>query len=364
MSAAGSAAAVPPVRRRILLPLFCLATVGAELALARAAFEAALPATTLLALQAALSAVLLPACLLLHRAGARGPLGLLLLLCSAAMGPVGTAGAVLAMLLHRLFARRATPFAAWHAALFPEVEASPVRALYERIVLRGAGPDARGGVAPFADIMALGTVAQKQLVISVIAEEFRPAFAPPLRAALNDPEPAIRVQAATAMARIENRFLDRAIALEERRAAMPEDPASLLALARHHDAYAHTGLLDPARAAAEWRLALGLYEQLAARQPGDAGLEQACGRLLLRLGRPAEALQRLAPMVGQGAAPPEVLAWYLECLYRLGERGALRRAAGQLAPQLAGSALPFAVREAIRLWAEPASATEDLPTCA
>ncbi|MDN3564992.1 hypothetical protein QWZ14_11535 [Paeniroseomonas aquatica] len=346
------------------LSLACLATTGAEAAVAWAAFDAALPATTLLASQAALSAVLLAGCGLLYRGGARSPPGLLLLLGSAAMGPAGTVGAVLALLLHRLFARRATPFAAWHAALFPEVEVSPVRALYERIVLRGAGPDARGGVAPFADIMALGTVAQKQLAISVIADEFRPAFALPLRAALNDAEPAIRVQAATAMARIENRFLECAIALEERRSERPEDPLSLLALARHHDAYAHTGLLDAGRAASEWRQALELYERVAALRPTDAGLEQARGRLLLRLGRPAEALQRLAPLVRQGAAPPEVLAWYLECLYRLGDRGALRRAAAELAPQIEGSALPFEVREAVRLWAAPDAATKEPSTCA
>ena len=96
-------------------------------------------------------------------------------------------GASFSAALRWVFARRSTPFERWYASLFPKMAASPTRALYERIALRGAGPAARSTVAPFADVIALGTVQEKQSVVTMVADEFRPAFAPALRSALTTP---------------------------------------------------------------------------------------------------------------------------------------------------------------------------------
>ncbi|MDO9711751.1 tetratricopeptide repeat protein [Paracraurococcus lichenis] len=355
----GTALPSPSVWIRLTTGLLCGLAICAEMVITAAALRALAPPDLLLTAQLATSIACLLGAAALYRCGGRDPAGLLLLLASAVTGPFGALGGGLCAALRIGFASSATPFEQWYAALFPAVEVSPVEALYERVVLRGSGPEARGGVAPFSDIMALGTVPQKQAAIALIADEFRPSFAPALLRALNDPEPAIRVQAATASARIENRFLERALALEEQLAAAPRDPARLLALARHHDAYAHTGLLDGGRATAERHRALELYERLAWMRPADPELAQVIGRLLLRLDRPTEALDRLAPLVNRPGAPPELLAWYLECLYRLGRIGALRQAAARHGQSIAVSALPQEVRDICRLWAE--SAVEATP---
>jgi tetratricopeptide (TPR) repeat protein len=246
------------------------------------------------------------------------------------------------------------------------METSPTRALYERLALRGGGPGTRSNVAPFSDVMALGTVQQKQAVITMIADEFQPSFAPALRSALNDAEPAIRVQAATASARIENHFLERSMALEEQRAAAPDDPDVLLALARHHDEYADTDLLDTSRAQGERRQALEYYDRVERFRPGDPGVAEALGRLLLRLGQPERAVGYLEPLAEGGEASPAALASYLEGLYRLRRLGRLRAAARRLGKRIAASDQPEEVREAARLWAEGtgedmrASALEDM----
>jgi hypothetical protein len=308
--------------------------------------------SSLLLLHLAVSGVLVGVAAMLYRRGARHPIFLLLAVSTTALGPLGAAGTALAAVLHRVFLRRATPFEQWYAALFPVMDPSPARELYGRLALRGGAPGTRSSVASFSDVIALGTVRHKQAVLTMIVDEFRPAFAPALRGALNDAEPAVRVQAATASARIENRFLERAMALEERRAAAPDDPDVLLALARHHDEYANTGLLDTGRAQAERRQALECYERVARLRPGDPEVAQAAGRLLVRLGQPARAVEHLGPLADSGQASPEVLAWYLECLYRLCRVDLLRRAARLHGGRIAASGLPSEVRDAAQLWTE------------
>jgi hypothetical protein len=349
-----SASSRPGLHVRLAMLVLSLGAISAELVIVMAMLRVLTPLSSLLLGQLALSGILLWNTLVLYRCGGRDPAFLLLMIATVFMGPLGAVGAGSSIILRWWFARRATPFEQWYSALFPTPEISPTRALYERIVLRGGGPGLRSNVAPFTDVMVLGTVQQKQAVIGLIADEFRPAFAPALRSALNDTEPAIRVQAATASARIENRFLERALTLEEQRAAVPDNPDHLLALARHHETYALTGLLDAGRAQSERRQALDCYRRVAQLRPEHPGIAEAMGRLLLRLDQPAQALAYLEPLASGAMATPEMLAWYLEALYRLGQIDQLRRAARQHGARIAASTLPREIRESVELWVDAA----------
>src|SRR5690349_12326341 len=175
------------------------------------------PFSSLMLAHLAGSTALALVAMILYRCGGRDPAFFLFVISTVLMGPLGVAAGSVAALLRWIFAQGATPFEQWYASLFPHLETSPMRALYDRLVVRGGGPGPRSSVAPFLDVMVLGTVKQKQAVITMIADEFQPIFAPALREALSDPEPSIRVQAATASARIENQFLERLMALEEHR---------------------------------------------------------------------------------------------------------------------------------------------------
>lgn len=299
--------------------------------------------------------------LLLAAYGMRGritesPHFLLFVVATVFLGPIGVAGAAGTALLARVHAWRATPFEEWYRALFPEERQDRTRELYEKVVLRGHGPAERSTVAPFADVMSLGSLPEKQAAIALIASHFRPEFAVALRAALNDQEAAVRVQAAAAVARIEQQFLRRSMTLEARRTADPTDPALLMELADHYGALSATGLIDETRAREAAEAALALYIDAAAR----AGKEEArlaatgaAGRLLLRLGRPDEAERMLAPIATGDQATPDLVAPYLEALFRLRRFVDLRQLCLRLRD--AGSAgLPEGVEEALALWTEDA----------
>ncbi len=339
--------------------------VAALIVLIVAALEAWLLLRVILEPEAVLSILplhgLVSLGLLLAAFGMRGsvtesPHFLLFVVATVFLGPLGVAGAAGAALLTRVHAWRAMPFEEWYRALFPEERQDRTRELYEKVVLRGHGPAERSTVAPFADVMSLGSLQEKQAAIALIASHFRPEFAVALRAALNDPEAAVRVQAAAAVARIEQQFLRRSMALEARRAADPADPSLLMELASHYGALSVTGLIDETRAREAAEAALALFVDAAARTRDEAtrlAATGAAGRLLLRLGRPDQAERLLAPVATSGQATPEVVAPYLEALFRLRRFVDLRQLCIGLRD--AGSAgLPEGVEEALALWTEDA----------
>ncbi|MBP0465230.1 hypothetical protein J5Y09_14995 [Roseomonas sp. PWR1] len=293
----------------------------------------------------------------LRRAGGDDPAFLLFVVAAVFLGPLGVAGAAVAALLRRLFVLRARPFAEWYVALFPEERQDRTREIYERVVLRGHGPAERSTVAPFADVIALGSLQEKQAAIALIASGFRPEFANALRAALNDQEAAVRVQAAAAVARIEQQFLQRSMTLDARRSADPDNRDLIMEAARHHEALSATGLIDETRARESAEDALALYLDAVARTPaGPARTDAtaAAGRLLLRLGRAEEAVRLLAPAAEEDQASPSLVAAYLEGLFRLHRYVDLREFCLRL--REAGAArLPDQVEEALSLWTEDAS---------
>jgi tetratricopeptide (TPR) repeat protein len=281
-----------------------------------------------------------------------------LLGATATLGPLGAAGTALCAGLFAVFRRRTLGFEAWYAALFPEAKTEEARALFQEIVAGGDDDDvAQRSVASFADVLAFGAFEQKQGMLALIAAYFRPAFAPALRAALAHNEPAIRVQAATAVAQIEARFLRRSLDLDKEMLRRPGDFPLIFAAARHFDDYAFTGLLDSDRQEENRNRARALYGRALALKPDDARVELALGRLLVRIGRHAEAVEILARAEKAGRLPPGGAIWLLECHYALRDYAALRALAARVAPKLeAAESADTAVRDAAKFWALRAAA--------
>lgn len=275
----------------------------------------------------------------------------LILLGMAAMGPLGMAGAFLACGLARV---DPDPLSAeeWLAMLMPPSEIDRGRELHE-LLLRFGSTDGAASVASFVDVIEGGTFAQKQVVVTLIADHFRTEYLPALNLALNDPEPAIRVQAATAAARIENQFVQRSLALAGELDAHPEDVDVLRRAARHHLDYANSGMLEGDRLRSELFGALGLYGRILGAVPEDVEAAAACARVHLALNDPDAALECLKGSLN-GSLPPAVMAPVCDILYRRGEFGALRRVAA-LSASLADGALDERDQEALRMWA-PANA--------
>ena len=274
-------------------------------------------------------------------------LPLLLTLSTCFLGPVGSVGAVVATVATRIYARSATPFEAWYASLFPDAERGLFLPTVE--VSRGRG---RESVAPFADILTFGRLSQKQELITLIASEFRPEFAHVLRMALNDSNNAVRVQAATAIARIEDEFQQRSLEMSAAVRDNPADPSRVLNLARLLDEYANADVMDRERAAAARDKAAQAYVDYLQLVTSDAAAEQAIGRLRLRAGDHVGAAQWLEQRGDAGSAQPESRLVYMEALFQLGRFDELRTYAATHAQDLLLSdGLSLEARETAKLWA-------------
>jgi polysaccharide biosynthesis protein PelE len=251
--------------------------------------------------------------------------GLLLWMTTAACGPLGGAGVCMAMALERVHARHATSLDEWHASLFPPTGIDEQAELWRRIGQRAHDQPAAADITPFLDVLTFGSVPQRQAVIAIIAQQFDPAFAPALRAALRDEHNVIRVQAATAIARLEQQFFERTVELETRIAGSPEDADAVLALASHYDDQAFAGLFDPSRELQCRVKAADLYAQRLELRPDDQATEFRMARLLLRRGLVADAEPRFRRLAT--AAYPAATLWLMECLFALGRYDQLRQTA-------------------------------------
>ncbi len=289
-------------------------------------------------------------------------LPMLLATTTGLLGPIGATGTLLTLGLYVLYARSSTSFREWYEALFPEEDSKFSAYLAEQIASGQGEAAVRTGVASFLDVLSFGTLQQKQTVITLIADHFQPSFAPGLRRALNDPNNALRVQAAAAIAQIENNFLARSLELSAVARESPGDPIALKALARHYDDYAYTGILDGKREQDSWEKALEVYRQYLKLQPGDFEARRSIGRIQFRMGKFSEAAAWLEESLREGIFSPQLLMWYLECLFRLGRFEELRRLARSHSGNLEASGeLPIQAVKAVALWAGMGSDASVVP---
>jgi hypothetical protein len=280
---------------------------------------------------------------------------LLFAVATGGFGLVGMLGVLLTETLLVWFRKTATPFEAWYEALLASSVDDPVETVVRQIRRNVTQTTGASTVAPFADVMTAGSFEQKCAVVRLMAEHFRPGFAPAFKMALSDGEPAVRIHATAAMAQLDNNFTARALALEEQRGQGPERLEHLLELARHYDAYAHSGLLDGERRDDARGKALEYYEAFVRVRPDDHLAAHEMTRLLVRLQRYPEALERLQPLVERLTASAETLGWYFESLYQLRRFTELRCACARFRWSAAGSKLNEGAREAVLYWSGDAS---------
>lgn len=285
---------------------------------------------------------------------------LLCLAATATMTAPGAWGAVLAGLALMVFRRRATPFEDWYAALFPTEAESRALELYRRLEAGQEGVSASTSLTAFVDILRLGSPEQKEAVVTILSRNFRPAFAPALRLALQDDVPSVRVQAATAAAEIENDFLARSIELRRAAETHPEDVEAHVRLATYYDDYSYSGMLDPLREEENRRLALLHYREALKRRPGDLALEAAVGRCLVRSGDLTRAERWIARSLRRGLDDRGLFVWYLDCLFALRRFDELRRLVRDNRGILLGDGTSRPgdpVPASVRLWLENEEAT-------
>ncbi len=254
-----------------------------------------------------------------RRGEGQAALGLAMALaCTAAMGPVGALGFLLAGLLRAQFRKTATPVEEWYRTLFPDFADEEEVALAARIREGREAATVATGVAPFIDVLRLGSRDQKEAVLAMLARRFRPEFAPALKLALEDPVPSVRVQAATAAAQINNDVLARSMRLTAQAARQPKDAEAWRALARHEEMVAGLGLLDADQEAETRRRAVARFTRVLELLPGDREALTAIARNRVAQGDLDAALETLMPLLGEGQGDRAMLAIAVDALFRQG----------------------------------------------
>ncbi len=274
-----------------------------------------------------------------------------LALASCFCGVFGAAGTFISWLMGTVFNRYSHSFSDWYQTIFPRPVPRLPEEIYHNIMTGRDESPKRYSVIPFLDVMAVGSEDQKREALSKMTSMFDPSFAPAFQRALADPSNAIRVQAATSISRIENAYLGRSIQIEEAARQYPEDSNIILATAQHYDEYAFTGLLDEEYERANRQKALRAYEKYIRIKPNDTNVRTQIGRILVRSEQFQKAAEWFRQCLADGHENSSIIAWYLECLYRLGEYDELRKAAEKYQGHLVDrNVLQSGVMDAIRLW--------------
>lgn len=265
---------------------------------------------------------------------------------TAVAGPFGAAGALVTLVLGDLFSRTSMTFEEWYESLFPTEETNEGRGILGLVKGINALADGQTNVLPLNDILSFGSFAQKQAAVTLITKYYKPSFAPVLKKALADESNAIRVQAATAMAKIEAEFLSKMMTLSREAEKRPNDAAALRALAAHYDDYAFSGVLDPKREVDTRGLAVDTYRRILAIDSSDANARSVVGRLLVRQRLFAEAADWYA-CYPVNEWPAAARLWHMESLFALGRYAELRSLAAE--PLAEGAVAPSAA-QAVALW--------------
>lgn len=272
-------------------------------------------------------------------------------LMATVMGPAGSAGCFLCCVLELAFRPHARPFSEWFESIFPEDEVHDQDAFLE---LLGSSEDPLRNsmrITSFRDTMAAGTIEQKQALLGLIARRFSPPFAPALQQALRDSVPAIRVQAASAVASIEARYTQRTQHLSQRAAKSGGKAEDVMALARHLEEFADSGIAEHARTDDARKAALASYNQLLASHPNDSHALVASSRLLIHFGEAAEAALRIRLASQVSGTTSDIVALQMQALFQLNRFDDIRKLARYWQSAAKGNSRDAQrLTSALRLW--------------
>lgn len=279
----------------------------------------------------------------------------ILAIVSSTTGLFGTLGALLGFLGTLIFSSRAMHFKDWYEGIFPTDTVTDSQHIYDSI-MEGIDENPRNyGVMPFVDVMRLGSENQKRRALAKMTSRFSPRFSNAFRVALQDRSNTIRVQAATAVAKVEKEFMKKLDRIEQARTQDPKNPTLTLALAKFYDDYAFTGVLDSELEKVNRDRAINTYKSYLQQDPNSAEAWIAIGRLLYRNRQWEEAADWFRHAIDRGWKVNTMMMWYFECLFRLGRFKELRRSLSEHGRNITGQdELPRDVREAVQLWLQVA----------
>lgn len=250
-------------------------------------------------------------------------IALLLTLSTCFLGPFGAIGTFISVIMFIVFQRSSQSFMEWYKSIFPDEVVVSFDELYLNLKSGRERADEAGTVSSFIDIISKGNTKQKQAAIQIMTHNFHPSFAVALRTALKDMDPVVRVQAASAVAAIERKYVNKLHELEEQY-VKNKDFLSTALLADQFDEYGNLGLMDKERERETKNKALFYFLEAYKLKNNDRHVLLAIGRLLLKQGKIAEAYEWFHKILDSGFYTTEIIAWTIECLFKLKKYNILR----------------------------------------
>ncbi len=279
----------------------------------------------------------------------------LLAIVSSVTGIFGAVGSLFGFIFTLIFRTRSHNFREWYALIFPTDTPSEPQTIYDSIIEGLDENPSSYSVMPFTDVMKLGSENQKRRALAKMTSRFSPRFALAFKSALSDANNTIRVQAATAIAKVEREFAAKLDRIEQARAMHPNDPLLTLAMAKFYDDYAFTGVLDGELEKLNRARAINAYKSYLQQDPNSQEAWIAVGRLLYRDQQWNAAADWFRAALDRGWKMDHMVLWYFECLFRLGQHKELRRAILEYGRGITGQEeLPRDVRDAVTLWMQVA----------
>lgn len=231
-------------------------------------------------------------------------------------GIFGVLMAIIYMISYEFHIRTAKNFDDWFSDLFPDEQIKERDKIYERIIFGLDDTKEDINIDSFQDIISYGTLEQKQLALAKITRFFQPRFAPALMSAIHSKDSAIRVQAATSITKIENRFMNKLFKMEKQISEKPNDLELLIAYGVLCDNYAHCGILDSDRSRNIREKAIEVYEKCVVLGDGGEHIKRNLGRLYLRNDEADKAYLWFKECIEKdGLVSAQLLLWYMETLY-------------------------------------------------
>jgi polysaccharide biosynthesis protein PelE len=226
-----------------------------------------------------------------------------------AAGPFGAGIFLLAVIVYKCCPKTAVSPDEWIRGFFSQEEAEERQHIYERIAF-GMEDTEVSDVKPFQDILNSGTVLEKQIAIAKITRYFRSQFAVLLKQAVQDTNAAVRVQAATALTKLERDFMMKLMHIEKALKSTSNPGAIRMQLVQLCDDYAHAGLLDKNSQNELRQKAITMYEECLSHGE-DFDLRLRLARLYLRQDQPDKTCGLLQDAAESGDITPQALLWYM-----------------------------------------------------
>jgi hypothetical protein len=204
---------------------------------------------------------------------------------------------------------------------------------------------------PLIDIMGFGTLEQKQAALIKAVKHFRPQLMMPvLQMGLDDPNNAIRVQAAAGLAKIQDDFHKKYTLYESKVLEKTESPEELVDFARLCEEYSASQLLNSERKAAIIRESIALYERCVKLYPDNIDLKISLIRMLMidkKKDRAYELLTEVLPLVKDPS--PAVAHTLMELLFKMNRFVEMRHFANEWKAEM-NKNFGYAINEKVELW--------------